>query len=243
LLATGSQSVGTMIPIARVSTAARRLDETSKLLSRLPALWRFADAVPSRQRSESVFAQLEPGSHMRDGDLSMRFADAPECESMARLAAATATDGRIRHVRDASYLDWRFRNPLHEYRFVYGYRAGELVGYLVLQRGRSAYANARRINLADWTVQSASVLRSLLASTIAFSSAPELVTWSATLSSDERQVFAGLGFAPTDPEDQARGLPCILIRGVEADGRLPAGSQALLDIRNWDVRMIYTSLA
>ncbi|HEX5665285.1 MAG TPA: hypothetical protein VFX71_00470 [Hyphomicrobium sp.] len=162
---------------------------------------------------------------------------------MAGLVAATARDGRIRHVRDAAYLDWRFRNPLHSYRFVFGYRADELVGYLVLQRGRSAYANARRINLADWAAQSDSILRSLLESTIAFSSAPELVVWSATLSFDERRVFADLGFAPTDPEDQARGLPCILVRGVESDGRLPSGSQALLDISNWDVRMIYTSFA
>lgn len=242
-LAAGWQSVGKMIPISRLSAAARRLDEASRLLGRLPVLWRFAEAVPSRLRSEKVFALLEPGSSICNGDVTIRFAEAPECESMAGLVAATARDERIRHVRDAAYLDWRFRNPLHSYRFVFGYRADELVGYLVLQRGQSAYANARRINIADWAAQSESILRSLLESTIEFSSAPELVVWSATLTSGERQVFADLGFALTDLEDQARGLPCILVRGVESDGQVPSESQALLDIRNWDTRMIYTSFA
>jgi hypothetical protein len=243
LLATGSQSIGTMNPIGRYTTAAHRLDTASRLLRRLPALWRFTEAVPTSQRSTTVFARLEQGSTVRDGDLSIRIADTPECEDMARLVATAASDGRIRHVRDARYLDWRFRNPLHEYRFVFAYRSEKLVGYLVLQRGRSAYADARRINLADWTAETASVLRSLLARTIIASSAPELVTWSAGLGPEESEAFAALGFAPNDPEHRARGLPCILVRGVESDGGLPLGSEPLLDIRNWDVRMIYTSLA
>jgi hypothetical protein len=67
---------------------------------------------------------------------------------MAELVARRPWDGRIRHLRDAEYFAWRFRDPLHDYRFLY-WDDGGLRGYPVLQRYVSDRADHGCVNIAD----------------------------------------------------------------------------------------------
>ena len=78
---------------------------------------------------------------------------------MADLVARQAYDGRIRHVRDARYLAWRFQNPLHEYRFLLA-GGDRLHGYLVLQAYRLSRHGAA--NIVDWEASDPAVRRALL---------------------------------------------------------------------------------
>ena len=80
---------------------------------------------------------------------------------MARLIQRMPHDGRLRHVRDHSYIEWRFRNPFREYRFLY---AGdpELDGYLVLKRSIDCHEPSRGVSVVDLEAINGSTQAALL---------------------------------------------------------------------------------
>jgi len=69
------------------------------------------------------------------------------------------------------------------------------------------------------------------------------VTWRATLSPSVTGALDRLGFEPVDIERATRGWPCVLVRAVD-DTRLDEDwtlhGTRLLDLANWDMRMLYT---
>ena len=161
---------------------------------------------------------------------------------MAELVDRLGHDGRIRYVRDREYLAWRFRNPLSEYRFLYCGEA-RLEGYLVLSRRASDLGGWDRVYIADLEATTNDVRSALLTAAISRGRFPELVTWTASLSAEDIQLMESRGFAPVDPEDTTRGCPCVLVRPLGND--LPAAAWALagrplLDIANWDIRVLYS---
>jgi hypothetical protein len=83
----------------------------------------------------------------------------------------------------------------------------------------------------------------LLHAAIAGGRFAELVTWTATLTPAVRGLLQDTGFGPVDHERTARGLPGLLLRpiGPEPPSQdwILAGRQ-LLDLSNWDLRLIYS---
>ena len=80
---------------------------------------------------------------------SISIEDKPRCGAMAELAEKTGGDGRIRHVKDSEYFQWRFQNPLGRYRYIYHWGPDRLEGYLVLQEFTSDATNSW-LNIVDW---------------------------------------------------------------------------------------------
>jgi hypothetical protein len=68
---------------------------------------------------------------------------------MAALAASAGADGRIRHVKNADWFRWRYRDPSSRYRFAYFERGGRLVAYLAFHRA-AAPLPAAAVTLVDW---------------------------------------------------------------------------------------------
>lgn len=244
-LATGSHGVAAMEVIGRRSAVATALDNGAAALEKMPVLWRAGKAVATRNAAAVAFRRLEQRSK-RGGD--MRFevrTDAAPAE-MAALVARLAYDGRIRHVRDERFFAWRYRHPLHRYRFLLAWHGSALAGYLVLQRGLSAYANPVRVNVVDWEAESPAARAALLDQAIAAGRFDELVTWRSPQDDERARTLQEAGFVATDLEQAARGLPCILIRPVaaQADGaHLTLGTHRVLEGASWDLRMAYTSYA
>jgi hypothetical protein len=161
---------------------------------------------------------------------------------MAELVQRLGHDGRIRHVRDRSYFAWRFANPLHEYRFLF---SGDphLAGYLVLQRSLAATPSGIRVRIVDFEAADADVRVALLVCALSAGRFPELMTWSAASSRDVRRLLTEAGFEPVDDQMTARGFPCLLIRPLRPsprDGDWTLGGVNLLDLTNWDLRMVYS---
>ena len=130
-------------------------------------------------------------------------------DAMAELVEGLATDGRIRHVRDAEYFAWRFRNPLHEYRScTRGTR--RLTGYLALRRARSERFDRVGVYLADWEAGDIRTKQALLDAAIRWGGFSHMVAWSATLPDDTRRLLHEAGFVVAGLP--ARGLPCVLAR-------------------------------
>ena len=172
----------------------------------------------------------------------VRLERSPDPVAMAALIHSLGYDGRIRHVRDAVYFDWRFRNPFREYRFLC---AGEsrLTGYLVLRRSVSHPDTPISINLSDWEAETPELGAALLRAALSWGDFSELVAWSAALPSWAPPVLAEAGFVPVEPELRARGLPGALVRPLRdgvPEAQWVVNGKSLLDPTCWDLRMLYT---
>lgn len=244
-IAGGARIIGATVPYGRSPAPIRALDRLRAAALKMPVLWRAAGKLLSYEHSARTFALLAsapPVTHAHD---TIASSDAARVADMARLVATLGHDGRIRQVRDERYLQWRFRNPLHQYCFLYAERAGQLIGYLVLERAATERGNPRRIHVADWEASSAATLEQLLAHAVLHGSPAELVTWTATLGSARTACLARHGFAPTDIDQAARGLPSIMVWPVDTQApeeQLQLGARNLLQLDNWDLRMLDSSI-
>lgn len=238
-LATGWKSAGGVGPVCRRSQrdVVRRGVRTALARTR-----RFVSTplfAPVDRRG--LFARLDrAAARLRKyGGVSLSRDARPE--AMANLVARLPLDGRIRHVRDATYFAWRFRNPLREYRFLY---AGDdrLDGYMILQCRRGGHGSSLRVSVVDWEGTDAPIRQALLDAALTGAFA-ELVTWAASLDADTRDLLHRRAFTSIDQADTARGVPGILIRPVRDDALRTdwtIGGRRLLDLANWDVRMLYS---
>jgi hypothetical protein len=167
---------------------------------------------------------------------------------MAALARDLTSDGLIRHVRDAEFFTWRYRNPLCRYRFVYVWR-NRLAGFAVLQthvRREPGWAH-----LVDWEAVDARTFGVLVGAVLREDGFNWLDLWSRSLTLEFRTVLAGLDFAfPAPPATLGRahrtrkGRPAVLILAA-ADGagdrQAPRiGDRRLSHLADWDLRGIYS---
>jgi hypothetical protein len=167
---------------------------------------------------------------------------APRPEAMAELVARLPYDGRIRHVRDARYLSWRYQNPMYEYRFLYREMEGGVGGYLALQADRTA-RRPGRLWIVDWEAADEAVRRELLEAVLRCGGFAELAVWSSTVGPETLGTLQSRGFHPVDVERTSRGYPCLLVRPIRRGPPLEersAGGRPLLDRESWDLRMIYS---
>jgi len=226
-LSMGWKSAGGMRPVGRRSRRVLMQQGSNKLWPR-----------PRR----GSFARLDraDGQLRKYGRTTVSLSRNARPKAMEHLIARLQLDGRFRHVRDATYFAWRFRNPFREYRFLY---AGDdpLEGYMVLQSQRGG-DGAARVNIVDWQGTEASTRMTLLDVALKAEFA-ELVIWPATLDAETRDLLGRRSFKPVDEADAARGVPGVLIRPVRDDAlrtEWSIGGRRLLDLANWDVTMLYS---
>jgi GNAT superfamily N-acetyltransferase len=243
-LATRWRAVESMRPARRTSGAGALVDRMAARLRTAPVLWRCAvPLVRAHHRGVGgPFRALDRRARGNGGRASaaVRVEATPQVEAMADLVARLGHDGRLRHVRDETYLRWRYRDPLHEYRFlVQG--TDRLGGYLVLQAHRTE--PERGIRIVDWEVTTSEVRMDLLRAALEWGRFPEVIVWAATLPSETEGPLAALGFVPTSSGSQLRGVATTMIRPL---ARAAAGAdpilegRRLLDLASWDMRMVYS---
>ncbi len=243
-LAMGWRSAGQCQPTRRPSWRGSLRTALGHQVDRLPYFWRFADDLKALIGGKHAsFAQLDcaadsiVGEHGRTLSISTK----PKPAEMAELISRLPYDGRIRHVRDESFLAWRFRNPLHEYRFLFA-GGSTLDGYLVLQRSVVHTTNAR-VSIVDFEANDHHTRDALLDAAIRLGRFCELATWLATLDPGLVRDLQKRGFRPADPHLTIHGSPCVLVRWTD-DARPPETWNVhgvdLLDLKNWDLRKIYT---
>ena len=162
---------------------------------------------------------------------------------MSALLKRIGTDGRIRHVRDRTYLEWRFQNPLSRYGFLLSDDRG-LDGYLVLQEYTSAFADPARLNVVDWEATSMPALERLLEAACRLAGhRKQLFTWTATLSPEKLALLAKRRFREEKEEGAGQQKNSVLVRALAKDR--PArdwvlAGKPLTDLTEWDLRMLYS---
>jgi hypothetical protein len=161
---------------------------------------------------------------------------------MANLIRRIGHDGRLRHVRDEPYLDWRFRNPFREYRFLYA-GGEELDGYLALKRPIVCPESSWRVSIVDLEAVNGPIQAALLKAALTAGAFSELVIWTSTANDQMLEWLSALRFEPFDSEQAAFGCPCFLVRPIDPERpeeEWSLGDKQLLDQRNWDIRMLYS---
>jgi len=244
-LTMGWRSIGMLKPLGRRTRGGALRRSFRFHLNRAPYLWRYTKGGLLYSAAERrPFERLDHADNpfATEAGPAVEVDACPRPKAMAALIDRIGHDGRLRHVRDESYFDWRFRHPLCEYRFLY---VGKdiLEGYLVLKREIRRFGPYPRVNIVDIEAINGCVQAALLEAAVEAGAFAELVTWSATANDQLLQQLGANGFAPVDQELTAFGCPCILVRStqderLEDDWRL--GETRLLDPKNWDFRMLFS---
>jgi hypothetical protein len=169
----------------------------------------------------------------------------PRPREMAALIERLPWDGRIRHVRDEAYLAWRFRNPMHEYRFV-SWDDGGLQGYLVLQCSTWEGADQELVNIADWEAADERIAGELLRFALDRGRFPRVQAWSVGAAAPLRSMLDAHDFNVSETRGVRARSSGLLVRQLapaNGDERWSLGSRDLLQIADWDLRMLYSMSA
>jgi hypothetical protein len=247
MMTLGWRSAGGLRPLGRVSERTTWRTRLRRAVARSPVIWRYSNA-----RFFASADQRRPFRHL-DASMARRRASespikverAPRLDAMADLVQRLPHDGRIRHVRDREYFGWRLANPLSDFRFLY--RGDTRIdGYLILARRASDLGALDRVYIADLEGADEAVRAELLHAAIERGRFPMLVNWSAALRDETLQTLSAHGFAPIDVNEAARGFPCVLARllpGGQSADVFALNGRALLDVTDWDVRVLYSMRA
>jgi hypothetical protein len=238
-LAHGWRSAGSFEPVRLGQSAAPRPRSPLRALAARVAPLRRVFRVVRLRRAGGIFAGLD---RWGSGDLGkISVSPSPRIEAMADLIARLPWDGRIRHVRDARYLGWRFRNPSREYRFLFA-EGDRLQGYLVLQRVRSDLDDLERVSIVDWEATSDQVRADLLAAALNLGRFGHVYAWMAGAGDSTRALLHEHGFASDSNRITARHQGLLVRRlGEDPDpAHWRLGSRSLLSIDDWDMRMLYS---
>jgi GNAT superfamily N-acetyltransferase len=248
-LATGWRNVGSMQTLRRPPNHLPFFERSRRFIIEHYRFRRFADKFPFRQwvERQRPLYYLDRKISRRSFQVSpcLSIQQTPRPKAMAELVKQIGNDGRIRHVRDEIYLAWRFQNPLCRYRFLF-WEEGGLKGYLVLQEYVSKYMNRTRVNIVDWEATSLNVSAELLRAAVSCCDFADLEIWSATMDSGKKMLLRDAGFKPLETGKGKKRIQfSILVKSLR-DDTLDKGwaiaNVPLLDMSNWDVRMIFSTM-
>ena len=230
-LAMGWKRVGLMTPYSK-KNSIHKLSKTAPY-----SLFGRVLGIYENYLSRTAFDRLDHKSHSRT-NASISIGSQPRSEEMSRLLNRIPSNGRIRHLRNQEYFDWRFRNPLHRYRFLY-WDETELEGYLVLQQNRKR----REFNIVDWEGTTQQVQSELLDAAFRFSTFPEISCWTLSLSDESRTLLSKAGFRGRAPRSELDLDECLLVRPACEDSFTEdwtLNGVHMLDPQNWSIRMIFS---
>jgi len=243
-LAAGWRNVGPVGELRRASRRVERLRRLHGTVSGMRFFHRYAEGVRSLmgRHLQSDLRRRRTGGAIKVAACVSLWQE-PRPEEMAGLVGRIPHDGRIRHVRDRDYFAWRFQNPIHKYWFLF-WEEPDLEGYLVLQEYLPESMDRTVTNIVDWEASDDRVRAGLLQAALRLGHFPDLRIWSATLPDKTKALLETSGFRPggggSGIADQQK---CILVKplreGAPEKDCVLAGRR-LLEIADWDVRMMYS---
>jgi GNAT superfamily N-acetyltransferase len=245
-LSMGWRSAGSVQPMrwrsrrasvqAGLRRVAKRFQMASGLVDRLCSRWN------ANESGDDFYVDKVRRPLM--ASLGLSFEQQPRCGAMAELVERLGHSGQIRHVRDQIFFEWRFRNPLSRYRFLY-HGGSCLEGYLVLQDSLSDAGDQTVLNILDWEASSECVAADLLKGAFHFAPSRNVLIWSATLSQERVALLSASGFQRTKQRPgMAHQRPALLVRGISGTNPPGAWSLAgrpLMELSSWDLRMLISS--
>ena len=244
-LAIGWRSIGSMEPVTLDCRPRLPIPDMKKIASSLPLIWRFSDKIPSLHfiKRPTFFWLDKPQARKGQSENSRLYiSKTPDPPAMAELVERLSYDGRLRHIRDKVYFSWRFKNPSRDYRFIF-WKEDFLRGYLVLQGYIPDNQRRGKVNIVDWEATNTPILKELLTNAIRQGKFEQLFSWTATLSAEKQAILAEAGFNPMQPTEGSKYRNCVIMRPVRNEfppEMWKISERRLLDLSNWDLRMLYS---
>ena len=245
-LAMGWKSVGAMEPVARLNWQERaRHGLHEKSLQSPRRLWRPGRISRAVHRKlydvgKTSFARLDRTTHhaAREARAEVVVSASPDPAALADMVGRLPSDGRIRHVRDPAFFDWRFESPVREYRFLSYELDGRVEGFMAISRHRSPTPPTPPFHIVDWEGTSLEIRAELLEVALACGGFEGLGAWTASLSDESKALLARSDFRPVQPERRARGMPCVLLKKLGPPGEWSIVGVPATDPTRWDIRLI-----
>jgi hypothetical protein len=193
---------------------------------------------PSAPVRQNHFRHLDAAAAREPNGI--RVCRSAEPEAMAGLIRRLGHDGSIRHIRDATYLGWRFGNPLSDYRFLYAGQGEELGGYLVLRASR--FARQSEVSVVDWEARARDVKRALLRSALELGRFSSLSAWSFGLDRESQMLLEEFNFMPEGGEGVAHLKLKVLVKMLDGTQQTTwmLGGWPLLEPERWQLRMVFS---
>ena len=241
-LSTGWRIACSLRPLSRASLARKLHKIVRQSVARLPVFWRWSDSRRLYAASErEPFAYLDKHPRLRLSTQGLRVETARDApiDDIVRLVDALPYDGRIRHVRSAEYLRWRFANPLADYRFVAARdRDGRLCGYAAL-RANPARGHVT-VTIADLEVTNDQAIDALLEHVLGHGRVAEVLVWGESLSRASEATFRRHGFSDVARRASGGAGDKILVKFAPGDAESTMLGKRLIDQSAWDMRMLYS---
>jgi hypothetical protein len=199
--------------------------------------YRQVKKIMPRRFDRTVFDLLDRNG-LADPGNGITVSRDPRPAAMAGLVERAGSGAHIRHVRDARYFAWRFQNPRAVYRFLFC-EGTPLQGYLVLC---ASLGSAPGVRIVDWEGTTADVRHRLLEAALQKGAFRDMLTWAAAITEEDRLFLGNLGFQ--EPQPGISQDPSMALVRCTGDDMLNEdwveGGLRLLDLANWDLRMIYS---
>jgi GNAT superfamily N-acetyltransferase len=168
---------------------------------------------------------------------SVQVSSEPLPDEMAALVRQSGHDGRIRHVRDEAYFQWRFRHPRPRFRFLFHRSPAAIDGYLVLQhKGGDSH-----VKIVD-SEGSGGALKGLLETALHDCGLWRIVCWRASIAGVPDADLARQGFVEVPVKSIAEPFPTVIVlpnTSTPTEGSWQLGGRDVRDASNWDLRQAY----
>jgi hypothetical protein len=173
----------------------------------------------------------------------IRIEENPIPDEMAELAGKLVKDDKLVLARDEKFFKWRYANPLSKYVFLYWYDK-ELKGYLTAQTPLYRNDSMRKFNITELEGANSTIKMDLLKSAISLLDTRSVSIWSNMLNQDCRSFLASHGFIESKSTGSAAEYtPTVLVTMTKGpSSEIEHRGTNLLDINNWDLKMIYSDV-
>jgi hypothetical protein len=162
----------------------------------------------------------------------------PRPEEMYSLVKKLIPKNKIILTRDVGFFSWRYKGPLSDYLFLYWYD-NELKGYLVAQT--RLYRGLNNFNIIELEAENSVIKKELLRYLVILLEFSPITIWSNMLDENCKKFLASIGFSETSStKSLADYTPTVLVKTTgKSDAKIEFQGCDLLDINNWDLKMIY----
>jgi hypothetical protein len=240
----GNIEIGYRLPIPEQMVNDSNLISrySKKIVNRLQTGFRANSLSTEQEADPLILVDTKYRKNEGKYDKYIFIAMSPKSDEMTALVDLIGYDGRLRHIRDQQFFDWRFKNPSSRYRFLFLARDSNLDGYLILRA--STDLSRKAITIVDLEAVDHQTRNELLKAAVDLCRNSLLIIWTDSLSPESRSALEQLGFTfSTESSDDMPTHPNILIYAIrQGSTNTPFvfSGLNLLDRKNWDLRAIYS---
>ena len=239
-LAIGWKSIGRIRMMSREphpGTALGKLTGERKIKK----LMKNTMAANFLRRAVNKFGRSKALNYKKNIHAKIRIEENPIPDEMAELAGKLAKDDKLVLARDEKFFKWRYANPLSKYVFLYWYDK-ELKGYLTAQTPLYRNDSMRKFNITELEGANSTIKMDLLKSAVSLLDTRSVSIWSNMLNEDCRDFLASHGFIESKSTGSAAEYtPTVLVTMTKGpSSEIEHRGTNLLDINNWDLKMIYS---